>query len=98
MPYLSQNGQVMDSRSPWRLSFIPEFFWGIVNFIVLFFRTMISPELTSRGSGYTTDYRQGLTSNRRGPGGPPPPPPRRRMGGFGGRGSGPAPPPAAGGG
>ncbi|XP_030856256.1 selenoprotein K isoform X3 [Strongylocentrotus purpuratus] len=100
MPYLSQSGQVMDSRSPWRLSYIPELFWGAVNFISLFFRTMFSPQLTNRGTGYTSDYRQGLTgnsSNGRGPGGPPAPP-RRRMGGFGGRRSGPAPPPAAGGG
>ena len=32
---LSLSGQVLESRSPWRLSFIPEFFWGIINFIIL---------------------------------------------------------------
>ncbi|XP_072177787.1 selenoprotein K-like isoform X2 [Diadema setosum] len=97
MPYISQSGQLLESRSPWRLSIIPELFWGAVNFIVLFFRTMFSPNLTSQGTGYKSDYRQGLTGSGGRPGGPPPPP-RRRMGGFGGRGSGPAPPPAAGGG
>ncbi|GFO20573.1 selenoprotein k [Plakobranchus ocellatus] len=35
MPYIS-NGQVVESRSPWRLSFIVEAFWGLINFIVLF--------------------------------------------------------------
>ena len=28
-------GQVVDSRSPWRLSIIPEMFWSIINFFVL---------------------------------------------------------------
>ncbi|XP_073667345.1 selenoprotein K isoform X3 [Tursiops truncatus] len=36
MVYIS-NGQVLDSRSqsPWRLSFITDFFWGIAEFVVL---------------------------------------------------------------
>ncbi|CAH7288231.1 Selenok [Phodopus roborovskii] len=37
MVYIS-NGQVLDNRnqSPWRLSFITDFFWGIAEFVVLF--------------------------------------------------------------
>ncbi|GFR82288.1 selenoprotein K [Elysia marginata] len=35
MPYIS-NGQVVESRSIWRLSFITDAFWGIINFVVLF--------------------------------------------------------------
>ena len=32
------NGQMVDSRSPWRLSIIPEIFWGVVNFVSAFFQ------------------------------------------------------------
>ena len=32
------NGQVVSSRSPWRLSIIPEIFWGIINFVHAFFQ------------------------------------------------------------
>lgn len=93
MVYVS-GGQVLDSQSSWRLSVIPEIFWGIVNFIVLFFKSMFNPHLNSRGAGYTSSYRPPGS----GPGGPPAPP-RRRYGGFGGgRGGGPSPPPMAGGG
>lgn len=88
MVYVSQ-GNMMDNRSPWRLSIIPEMFWGLINFIVLFFRTLIYPNMTKYGDNYSYDYR----SDGRGP----PPPPRRRMGGLR-FGSGPSPPPMAGGG
>nr|XP_006811288.1 PREDICTED: selenoprotein K-like isoform X1 [Saccoglossus kowalevskii]XP_006811289.1 PREDICTED: selenoprotein K-like isoform X2 [Saccoglossus kowalevskii] len=91
MVYVSE-GHVLDSQSPWRISAIPDLFWGILNFIVLFFQTMVSPGLTKKGSGYTSDYRSG--SDKWGP----PRPPRRRMGGFRGGGGGPNPPPPAGGG
>ncbi|KAL3851982.1 hypothetical protein ACJMK2_015671 [Sinanodonta woodiana] len=67
--------QVTDSQTVWRVSIIPDIFWGIINFIVLFFRTLISPSTTKRGNSYTSDYR---------PGQGPPKPPRRRMGGLGG--------------
>lgn len=33
--YFCYLGQVVDSQSPWRLSIVPEIFWGIINFIVL---------------------------------------------------------------
>ncbi|XP_076468804.1 selenoprotein K-like [Babylonia areolata] len=93
MVYVS-GGQVLESRSPWRFSVIPEFFWGIINFIVLFFKTMINPDLNSRGNtnSHTTDYRPPGS----GPGGPPRPP-RRRHGGFGGGPGAPSPPPMGGG-
>ncbi|GCC21873.1 hypothetical protein chiPu_0000255 [Chiloscyllium punctatum] len=44
MVYVS-NGQVVDSRSqaPWSLSSIIQFFWGIVEFISFFFRTLFNP-------------------------------------------------------
>lgn len=65
-------------------------FWGLINFVVLFFQTLINPDLTKRGTGYTSNYSA--------PGrGPPPGPPRRRMGGLF-RTGGAAPPPMAGGG
>lgn len=92
MPYISSEGQMMASQSPWRLSYIPEMLWGIINFIVLFFQTMINPNKNKMGEGYASEY------SRPGGGGPDGGP-RRRMGGFGGRGAGgPNSPPMAGGG
>ncbi|XP_025107123.1 selenoprotein K-like [Pomacea canaliculata] len=91
MVYVS-GGQILNSKSRWRLSFIPDIFWGIINFIVLFFQTMINPNMSKRGSAYTSDYRPPGS----GPGGPPGGP-RRRMGGFGGGGGAPSPPPMGGG-
>jgi len=81
----------MESRSPWRLSFIPEMIWGVINFIVLFFQTMINPNKNKKGDKYNTDYR------KPGDGGPDGGP-RRRMGGFRGGRGGPDAPPMAGGG
>ncbi|XP_005105508.1 selenoprotein K [Aplysia californica] len=92
MPYISNDGQVLESRSPWRLSVIPEMIWGLINFIVLFFQTLINPSKNSKGDRYTSEYR------RPGGGGPGGGGPRRRMGGVGGRGGAPGPPPMAGGG
>ncbi|XP_019637815.1 PREDICTED: selenoprotein K-like [Branchiostoma belcheri] len=90
MAYVT-GGQMLDSRSPWRLSIIPEIFWGIINFIVLFFQTMYNPSLSKHGSDTASSYSRG--DGR----GPPPPPPRRRFGGVR-RGGAPGPPPMAGGG
>lgn len=91
MPYIS-NGQVLESRSPWRLSIISDIFWGIINIVFLFFQTLINPGKNSKGDRYTSDYRRPGSGPGGGPGGP-----RRRMGGFG-RGGAPGPPPMAGGG
>lgn len=89
MAYVNKDGRI-GGRSEWSITRIPDLFWGLVNFIVLFFQTLISPDLTSRGEGYSTSYGA--------PGrGPPPGPPRRRMGGIG-RVAGIAPPPMGGGG
>jgi len=88
-------GQVVDSK-PWSLGSVQEMFWGFVNFVVLFFKTMIQPDLTSKGGNMSSSYRAGRGGGGGGPGGPPPGP-RRRMGGVGG-GSGPSSPPMAGGG
>lgn len=87
MVYIS-GGEVRESKS-WSFTSIPELFWGIINFIVLFFQTMISPSMTKKGSTHTTDYR---------PDGGPQGGPRRRMGGFRGGGGAPDAPPMAGGG
>jgi len=89
MVYVSQGG-TLQGQQGWSLSSIPDMFWGAINFIVLFFQTLVNPDLTKKGSGYTNNY-----SN---PGrGPPPGPPRRRLGGLGRQG-GASPPPMSGGG
>merc|ERR1711973_747040 len=88
MTYIS-GSNVLDSRSVWRLSIITDIFWGFINFIVLFFQTMVSPGMTKHGNSYSSNYR---------PGGGPPRPPGRRFGRIGRGGDAPyAPPPPAGG-
>ncbi|GAB1298657.1 Selenoprotein K [Apodemus speciosus] len=59
MVYIS-NGQVLDSRnqSPWRLSFITDFFWGIAEFVVFFFKTLLQQDVKKgRGYGSSSDSR-----------------------------------------
>lgn len=91
MVYIS-NGQVLDSRnqSPWRLSFITDFFWGIAEFVVFFFKTLLQQDVKKRrGYGGSSDSRY---DDGRGPPGNPP----RRMGRISHL-RGPSPPPMAGG-
>jgi len=93
MAYIS-GGQLNQNRSPWRLSIISDMFWGFLNFLSLFFRTMYEPNLTkkelrSSGGGHTLG----------GGGNDDPPRPPRRMGGINHRkNTGPNAPPMAGGG
>lgn len=83
MAYISASGTVQDSKSSsWGLSTIPDMFWGFINFIVLFFQTMFSPDLTKKGNNYSSDYKPG--DDRGGP--------RRRMGRPGNGGDGPSSP------
>ncbi|CAI5647006.1 selenoprotein K [Oreochromis niloticus] len=91
MVYVS-NGQVLDSRaqSPWRLSLLVDLFWGAVEFIGLFFKTMFHPDMSKNGSSVSSRFTDG-----RGP--PGPPGGRRRMGRIN-HGAGPSPPPMGGGG
>uniref|UniRef100_H2XU60 Selenoprotein K n=2 Tax=Ciona intestinalis TaxID=7719 RepID=H2XU60_CIOIN len=89
MVYVSAGG-IQSQRSMWRVSFISESFWGLINFIVLFFKTMVQPDLTKHGRGLQSNYSAK-------PNGGDDSGPRRRMGGFK-RSTGPSPPPAAGGG
>uniref|UniRef100_A0A2I2ZD40 Selenoprotein K n=1 Tax=Gorilla gorilla gorilla TaxID=9595 RepID=A0A2I2ZD40_GORGO len=59
MVYIS-NAQVLDSwsQSPWRLSLITDFFWGIAEFVVLFFKTLLWQDLKKRRSyGNSSDFR-----------------------------------------
>jgi len=92
MSYIAGDGSLVDSRprSLLSLSTIPELFWEAVNFITLFFRTMIDPSVTSRGSNYTATYRPGGSAR---PGAP-----QRRIGRIGGGAGSPGCPPMAGGG
>eukprot|EP00064_Thunnus_orientalis_P017680 superscaffoldBa00003823_g17766 len=91
MVYVS-NGQVLDSRmqSPWRLSFLVDLFWGVVEFFGLYFKTLIHPNMTKDGNGASSSFSDG-----RGP--PGPPGGRRRMGRIN-HGGGPSAPPMGGGG
>ncbi|XP_030279750.1 selenoprotein K isoform X2 [Sparus aurata] len=89
MVYVS-NGQVLDSRtqSPWRLSLLVDLFWGAVEFISLYFRTLVQPNMTKKGNGGSSGFTDGR--------GPPGPPGGRRMGRIS-HGGGPNAPPMGGG-
>ncbi|ERE89921.1 actin-related protein 8 [Cricetulus griseus] len=68
MVYIS-NGQVLDSRnqSPWRLSFITDFFWGIAEFVVFFFKTLLQQDVKKRrsyGSSSNSRYDDGRGYNK----------------------------------
>ncbi|XP_023720684.1 selenoprotein K-like [Cryptotermes secundus] len=73
MVHISSSGTVQD-RPPWSLSRLIALFWSFLNFIFMFFKTLVNPDLNRYGDRYTRDYRPG-------PG--PPRPPTRRMGRFG---------------
>ncbi|KAI5101547.1 selenoprotein K [Silurus meridionalis] len=90
MVYVS-NGQVLDSttRSPWRLSFLSDLFWGVVEFIGHFFQTLIQPDRSKDGNQSSMSR---FSDGR----GPPGSLGRRRMGRIN-HGGGPSPPPMGGG-
>lgn len=96
MPFISR-GEIIESKpqSIWRISILSDVFWGVINFVILFFRTILNPSATSRGDNYSSGYRvSGQGPDPFGPGGGP----RRRMGGFRGGAGAPSCPPMAGGG
>uniref|UniRef100_A0A8C8GW20 Selenoprotein K n=1 Tax=Oncorhynchus tshawytscha TaxID=74940 RepID=A0A8C8GW20_ONCTS len=61
------NGQVLDNRSqsPWRMSFLTDLFWGAVEFIGLFFQSLVQPDLTKRGNSGSSSagYSDGRGGN-----------------------------------
>ncbi|XP_057316331.1 selenoprotein K-like [Hydractinia symbiolongicarpus] len=83
MPYVSSGGQVLGGQSPWRISIVSDMFWALINFVVLFFHTMFSPNLTKYGDSYSSNYKPGD-----GPSGGP----RRRLGRINHGGGGAASP------
>eukprot|EP00118_Oscarella_pearsei_P024787 m.306797 g.306797 ORF g.306797 m.306797 type:complete len:91 (+) comp41593_c0_seq1:59-331(+) len=90
MVYVSESG-VLSQGPGWKANFFVDWFWSLVNFVVLFFHTMVNPKMTKKGQQYdSSDYRR--------PGQGPPRPPRKRMGGFRHGGGGASPPPMSGGG
>ena len=50
MPYITSDETVAKKKSVWRLQAIPEFFWGVLNFFVFFFRSIFSAEATRKNS------------------------------------------------
>ena len=56
MVYISPDGQVLQAK-PWGLHSITDFFWGIIAFLQLFFRSLIDPNANSKGDNYSTQYR-----------------------------------------
>ncbi|KAK9829416.1 hypothetical protein WJX72_005735 [[Myrmecia] bisecta] len=62
------NGQVVQKRSPWRLSIIPDTFWAIVNAIAFFFTTLFNPQASD---DYKSHGRKKGWGSGGGPGGGP---------------------------
>ncbi|CAD5111014.1 DgyrCDS366 [Dimorphilus gyrociliatus] len=91
MVYVS-GGQILDSKPRWGLSIITDTFWGIIDFVFLFFRSLFMPG-DSKTRASSSSNSRGDRWGGGGGGGP-----RRRMGGFGGSSNSPSPPPMAGGG
>lgn len=56
MVYVNSDGTILNSR-PWSFGAVIDMFWGFINIFVLFFKTLINPDLTKKGEGHTTDYR-----------------------------------------
>uniref|UniRef100_A0A8D9A3Z2 Selenoprotein K n=1 Tax=Cacopsylla melanoneura TaxID=428564 RepID=A0A8D9A3Z2_9HEMI len=91
MVYIAPDGSMGESR-PLSVSKVVDLFWSGIDFIVLFFQTLINPNLHKKGPGYTTDFRAPSGGGGGGGGGggqgPPRPPPRKKFGGFGPSSSG----------
>ncbi|KAK3862730.1 hypothetical protein Pcinc_031434 [Petrolisthes cinctipes] len=89
MAYLSADGKLVEDKK-WSFT---DYFWIPLNFIVLFFQTLLNPSMTGRGRGHASsnyispNYTDG------------PPRPRRRLGRIMGDddNDGPSPPPMVGG-
>ena len=67
MAYITGDGRVLESR-PWSLAAFIDMFWGFINVVILFFRTLINPDSTKKGDNASTDYRR---PGRPGPGSGP---------------------------
>ncbi|XP_048658041.1 selenoprotein K-like [Marmota marmota marmota] len=83
----SSNGQVPEQSSG-TLSFITHFFWGTVEFVILFFK--ISSRRCENKRGYRNSFDSRFDNGRRSIGNPP-----RRMGQINHL-RGPSPPPMGG--
>ena len=58
MVYIAPDGRVLQEK-PFS---IVDFFWGIVTFFQLFFRSLVDPNANKKGSGYSTEYRYCILS------------------------------------
>ncbi|XP_006624542.1 selenoprotein K-like [Apis dorsata] len=69
MVYVLNDGSVLCSTPLYLKVF--RFFTGIIFMIIMFFKTLINPNMNKYGNEYTRDYRPGFG---------PPRPPTRRLG------------------
>jgi len=67
MVYVTSDGRVLQSR-PWSLSTVTETFWQCVDFVTLFFRTLVG--LGPQQGGSRSRSGNGGGSGPGGPGGP----------------------------
>ncbi|KAH8094166.1 hypothetical protein JL720_4158 [Aureococcus anophagefferens] len=69
MVYLRADGTVVEKRSMWRLSIVPDFLWGVVDFFWLFVSTLINPQ--SEHNSLRPKRSSGGATGRGGGGGRP---------------------------
>ena len=69
MVYLRADGTVVEKRSMWRLSIVPDFLWGVVDFFWLFVSTLINPQ--SEHNSLRPKRSSGGAAGRGGGGGRP---------------------------
>jgi len=71
MPYINSDGTVVESRTYMRLSIFSDIIWGVLNFIGLFFDTLINPSKErpkpSAHAEAEAEKRQTGTATFRGP-------------------------------
>jgi uncharacterized membrane protein YgcG len=77
MVYLTADGSVVEKRSLFRLSLPLDILWGVIDFVSIFFQTLIDPEGAKaemrrrpRGGGATGRGGGGGATGRGGGGGP----------------------------
>lgn len=72
--YVLKDGQMVKEEQGWSLAMIPNFFWGTLNTVGLFFQTFVAPETTvpQRNNNFSRTANPYANGGPRPPGAPRP--------------------------